>query len=345
MRAVVLDILRRYLHGPFRQAGGANVITRCPFHKGGQERKPSFSVHLDEGVYNCFTGGCPGGSGDLTKMLRLLGATDGQIEAETAIIGPELKRNREAALLRRKSTFENKDPTRAPFPLPESLLGVYDWMPPGLTENGFDAQLLRTMEIGYDPNTSRITYPLRDMHGTLAGISGGSVIGEEPKYKVYQGGRKLESGRWQVSDFGQWFDEQFAGYTCENREFLWNYHRVYGGLMSAPDATVRLHVVEGFKACLWMIQSGFPNTVALMGSSMSETQLSLLCRLGVTVVLFLDNDEAGRKGTGKIARRLVRPMGGRALVMPYPVQDWGTQPDSYTPFELHKLNEAAVRAV
>lgn len=329
MREQVAALVQRHLPGALRQSGGGNALTKCPFHKGGQETKPSFSVNLDKGLFHCFT--CHV-AGDVRYMLRLLGLPRSTIDAETAIIRPFLDKNRELSQLEKERFFFQRDPFKADFVLPESLLGVYDWCPQKLVQAGFSPQLLQDMEVGFDRLNNRITFPLRDMYGNLAGISGGAMTKQQmPKYKVYQGGRRTWTGQWQTGDYGEGFDERYPDYRCENHDFLWNFERVFPRLemeaMSGRPVTV--YVVEGFKACLWMIQNGFINTVALMGSYISERQQRMLHRIGGTVVLFLDNDKAGRDATLKIADMLWRPMYGRIRVVPYPRDDFDTQPDDY----------------
>lgn len=338
----VLSLLRRHLPGrQLRPSGGGNVLTTCPFHKEGRERKPSFSVNVMKGVYHCFT--CHVG-GDIRKLLEELGLPRERVDSETAIIKPTLDRNREMMKIERDHTFVSHNAFAAPYPLPEALLGVYDFVPEKLIKAGFDAQLLKECEIGYDKRLERITFPIRDMFGTLAGISGGATRkDQEPKYKVYQGGRKDGAGHWIEGQFGPMFDEQYPGYTCENKNYLWNYHRIWWELLSMSDPSARLYIVEGFKACLWMVQNGYWNTVALMGSSMSYLQSTLIHRFGGTVVLALDNDTAGRLGTLKIGDALWEPCRSKILVANYPSQDDSTQPDDYHADGLHDVMQRNLR--
>lgn len=344
MQDQVFATIQKYLAGPFRHLGGGNVLTRCPFHKEGKEAKPSFSVNLETGLFHCFTGGCQV-AGGLQYLLHLLGLPRERIDAELASIKPILEKNRETFLLEKKNVFKDKNPFKADYILPESILGVYEWAPTKLIEAGFDMNLLRDLEIGFDKTNERIMYPLRDLYGNLAGFSGGAQHSwQQPKYHVYQGRRKANN-RWVDGDFGQWFDQQFPDYRCENHDFLWNFNRVYPRLFEAvsdPNATVIL--VEGFKACMWLLQAGYMNTVALMGSYISERQQLMLHRLNVNVVLFLDNDKAGREAAVWVGEHLWRPMHGRVTVVQYPEEDAeeNTQPDDYFPDGIHQMLQQRV---
>lgn len=329
MRDQVLEMLGRYMPGKLKPSGENQIITTCPFHKDGQERKPSFSVNVEKGLFHCFT--CHV-TGTIKALLKKLSVGDSTIDAEMKAIQPYLDRQKELFKVEKQHVFSNRDPFKADFVLPESILGVYEVCPTKLVTDGFKQELLREMDIGYDRANNRIMYPLRDMYGNLAGFSGGVTDASQqqfPKYRVYQGKRRGLDGKVLPSDFGKWFDDkdEFSDYKCENHDFLWNFDRVFKRRMSDPNATV--FVVEGFKACLWMLQCGFKNTVALMGSYISDRQQQMLHLLGWPVVLFLDNDQAGIRATEMVGDLLWKPMYGRVKVVPYPEGDFDTQPDDY----------------
>lgn len=319
-----------------RPSGQDNFLTYCPFHKGGNEKTPSFSLNVDKGLFHCFT--CHE-SGNLKRLLKMLGVSNATIDAETAIIQPFLARNTDLYKLRRRHALVGGDPYKASNILPETILGVFDHAPQKLLDDGFDPAILKDLEIGYDKRNERTTFPLRDLYGNLAGFSGGATkAGQWPKYKVYQGRRFDQASKMTLQgDFGPMFDEQFQGYTCENHKLLWNYDRVYPRITTSSDPSATVFLVEGFKACIWMMMAGFPNTVALMGSYISDTQQRLLHRLGCRIVLFLDNDEAGRKATFAVGDLLWRPLKGQVFVVQYPSVDveasrrgeGNTQPDDY----------------
>jgi len=334
MQQEVLSLIQKYMPtSHFRGGMMGNVLTKCPFHKGGSENRPSFSVNLEKGLFHCFTEGCPASKGgDIKRLLRLLGVARHIIDAETSTIQPVLDRNRQIHDFTEKHFFSDKDPYKADVVLPEALVGVYDHTPTALTEKGFDTQLLADMEIGYDKKRQRIMYPIRDVYGGLVGYSGGATISsQQPKYHVYEGCRKRRDGTVIPSDYGSWFDEMFPTYHLENRKYIWNLNRIYPSLVGMSDGQGTLFITEGFKACLWMIQSGFSNTVALMGSSLTRYQKRILERLGVTFVLCLDNDSAGIEAALTIGDQLWEVSRGKVMVMQYPEDDSNTQPDDYEP--------------
>jgi DNA primase len=327
MRSKIVGIIERYL-GRVHHSGEDNVSLRCPFHKGGQETKPSFSINVTNGVFWCFT--CHA-TGPFPKLLRSLGLPSSTIDAELADIRGELDASRREREQQKVDKWKTHDPFLAETILPETVIKPYEWCPVKLINLGFSSEWLQWMDIGYDRVNNRITFPVRDIYGNLAGVSGGAAIaGQEPKYKVYRGRRiHPTTGLVTPSDYGEWFDDLYPNYQFHNHHYLWNFDTVYPKILFGKQED--LIVVEGYKACLWMLQNGYHNTVALMGSSMSEWQRNLLHRVSANIILFLDNDEAGRDGTNKIARelRLFQP---GVLIAQYPAD--ARQPDDIAPEDL-----------
>jgi DNA primase len=325
----VLELFRRNLPGRLRQGAGGNYLTTCPFHKDGHEGTPSFSVNAEKGVWHCFTGGCPsGGGGGIGKMLEMLGKPRSAVEAELAVVRPVLEQAERIGKSRILNfNAANPDPFAADFVLPEACLGVYLRRPEALLARGFDEGVLFRAGVGVDPESGRTTYPVRDVHGALAGVVGGAAgPHHEPKYLVY--GRK---------EFGEWVGELYPVYECKKGRFLWNLSPGGVGYKS-------IIVVEGYKACLWLVQNGFPNTVALMGSAISEEQQRLLHRTGASVVLFLDNDRAGRGATLRVGELLWAPMYGKVTVAQYPARcAGGEQPDDLGPGDVARALSGAVQ--
>lgn len=329
MRQKVLSIVEKYL-GRGHFSGEENVSVRCPFHKGGQETRPSFSINVTNGVWHCFT--CKA-SGPLGKLLRALNLPRNVIDAELHDIKDELKNNEQRQEWKRKIQWVSRDPFLADPILPEIIIKPFEYCPMSLVEAGFDPAWLQWMDVGFDKENNRIIYPVRDIYGNLAGVSGGATIaGQFPKYKVYQGQRNNpETNQTIGSDYGPWFDEIYPNYTFKNHRYLWNFDQVYP-LIFFSEQEQTIIIVEGFKACLWLLQHGHSNTVALMGSSMSDHQRTLLHRLRTNVILFLDNDEAGIAGTSKIASDLIKIQPGVRIAL-YPNAN-ECQPDDLTAVEI-----------
>lgn len=65
-----------------------------------------------------------------------------------------------------------------------------------------------------------------------------------------------------------------------------------------------INIVEGSLDCIWMHQIGFTNTLAILGSYMSEQQRDFLLEMGGAFQLCFDNDEAGGNACARAMRLL-----------------------------------------
>lgn len=324
----IVDIVAPHLKGKIKRSGTDNIITLCPFH---DDHSPSFWLNTNNGLWICFSCGL---RGSLKKFLRLSGLSYSSIDIVMEPVQAQIELFRQNKERKRRTRFYH-DPFKGEVILPEALLGVYDYKPKMLVEDGFEIDLLRSLDIGYDQRLDRVTFPLRDLYGNLVGVSGRATLpGDQPRYKVYRGGYRNEKGEYTVGDFGENFDEEYRNFKVESHRFLWNSHNVYPAVLmqEKPDPVV---VTEGFKACMWLLQNGFDRTVALTGVSISEDQRDLLIRMaGSPIVLFLDNDEAGKKATQKEGWRL-RKVVQEVLVATYPEGYEGKSPDDLTREQLH----------
>lgn len=274
-----------------------NLPAFCPFHKGGQERSPSMYVYVGAtgkktkpGHTFCHT--CQTGW-TLSGLLKKLG-----VDVPSAwddVLDEEEDR-------RQKREREKLDFTC--FPLPEAILGAWDYGPRLLLDAGFTKDTLQAFEVGFDRRLRRVTFPIRNHLGELVGVSGRSTLGVGPRYKIYT--TELQ--------------EAFPGYEFKKGRVLWGLHRFY---RSALDNTLQGPVIvcEGFKAAMWLYQHGYNNVVALIGASATREQRYLLQTVSSDLVVFLDNDNAGLIATTKLLHGLEIPF--------VRVADYGTKdPDS-----------------
>jgi DNA primase len=269
----------------------------CPFHKGGQETRPSFWVNRAGGYWGCFTCGTRGGS--LKWLLKELGIRNPGLVARIED-ADELYHSGKQTADKVRAQRRKDGPLGGEHTLPESLLGVYDWLPVDLVNEGFSPTILQVHDVGYDRDRNRITFPIRDLNGDLIGISGRTTIGVQPKYLVYSG-PKLVNGERKNGELGEWY----PNYSNSGvRDQLWRMDKCWQLLNCNEGGQGYLILVEGYKAALWMAQHGWGTTVALMGAYLSPGQERIVRRLGVPTYIFLDNNRAGRRGSRKICQRL-----------------------------------------
>ena len=316
MSQIALDEMRKHVDG-LKPGHESNWIGFCPLHgEVAGKSTPSFSFNEETGQWFCFAS-CGGGS--FGYFLKLRGKSREAIDKTMERLRPFLSASaKKGTRLRQANAF------CTPFPLPERLLGLWERCPTTLTNAGFEQKLLWEHDVGYDETNKRITWPIRDIEGTLAGIVGRDDTGTSPmRYKTYAS---------ELRGFGI-----PSTYSFDKSSYLWRGDRVWSRLFQS-DEPETLYVCEGYKACLWMVQAGFENTVALQTASMSTAQATLIERLGATVVLCLDNNAAGWKGTTKIGYRL---SGCKVRVISYPSSEV-QQPDDLCPEDLHEaVNQAS----
>ena len=291
-----------------KMSGPDDIGGPCPFHKGGMEKNPSFYISLKTGVFYCHS--CKA-KGTFIQFLKRFNAPPTLIDSILELGRREPKYKARVKL----------SPGIGEHVLNEGLLGVFQYCPTDLVKEGFDAKLLQKLEVGFDKNEMRIIFPIRDLYGNLIGLSGRTVTNDYPRYKVYKSTDILKYAPDDPEVIAR-----YKVYDVKNHDHLWNLHNVYPSAFYGDTDT--LIIVEGYKACIWLLQQGLDNVVALQGSSITQAQCQLLGRLGVTIIMFLDNDQAGKDGT-YTAGYWIRKRGLRVLAVTYPEWcDETTQPDN-----------------
>lgn len=150
---------------------GDNIQTICPFHKHGQERKPSFGINVNTGACNCFT--C-GWKGYLPYLIECLyGRYDNDFGKNWLIRNfnsisvssrPGIKLpNRNVKL---DTTIKC---------VPESELEQYRYTHKYLYDRGLSNYIIDKFDVGYDKNTDCITFPVKDLDGNVVFVARRSV--------------------------------------------------------------------------------------------------------------------------------------------------------------------------
>jgi DNA primase len=296
---------------------GSRYTGLCPFH---DERTPSFSVDGEHGLYHCF--GC-GEGGD---AIRFVEATEGLDFAEAVEYladryRVELKREREdpkeeerrRRLERLQSLVERATAFYERF-LWESSEAVKarDY----LAGRGFDEAILRQFRIGYSPSAwdRLLTAAQRD------GFSQEELAAAGLAQRGQQGGMydrfrgrimfPLADYRGRVLGFGARAlrDDQRPKYLNTSENELYHKGRQLFGIDRAASHAAkrgRIVAVEGYTDVLALHQAGMTESVAIMGTALTQQQLTTLAqRVGKdgTVYLALDADRAGQDAMRRAAR-------------------------------------------
>lgn len=240
---------------------GNNVMVTCPFHKDGNERKPSCGVSTIEtestpsGTVHCFT--CGKRMGFEKFISYLLGVDDsGSTGRKWLLEHYDVSFTRKINIQLKRAS---KDVTPTYDCIREEMLCQYRYFHPYMYKRGLTDEIIEKYDIGYDSINDMITFPVRDINGNCLFLAKRSVKGkmfilpkdkDKPLYGVYE-----------------------LDYNKQD-----------------------LYIVESFFNCLTLAKWGY-NAIAMMGTG-SIYQYKLINKLPFrTIHLCLDGDMAGMHGT------------------------------------------------
>lgn len=295
-RLSIVDIVGRRV--PL-QKKGQNYWGCCPFHN---EKTPSFSVTEEKGFYHCF--GC-GAHGDIISFVM----NTEHLEYPAAI--------RELADLAGLKMPEYKPKSPEKVAAEESYIDICEratreYQKLLFTDAGHDAldyirgrgftdDMIKKYRIGYAPKNSLITgtftdikqnnllatglvrrgeygmydffrhklmFPIFDAKGKVIAFSGRSLDGSEPKY-MNTTDTELFHKRMTIFGFNFARDEIYK----KNRSI----------------------VVEGQIDAIQMQVHGFGETVAPLGTALTEDHIAILCKSNRNIIFCFDGDGAGNK--------------------------------------------------
>ena len=328
---------------------GARFTGLCPFH---DERTPSFSVNPELNLYHCF--GCQE-SGDAIGFVQKTEALDFKeaLELLADRYGVELKKESEDP--QEEERRKHRDRLLGLLERTTEFYSRYFWESNEaaasreyMTSRGLGEEVLRVFRIGYSPSAwdkvliaaRRDGYTEEELAGTGLGVRG-----RQGKFYDRFRGRimfPLADQRGKVVGFGARETKKQEGmpkYLNTNENLIFHKSRQLYGLHLARASAARagrILVVEGYTDVLALHQAGVPETVAIMGTALTEEQMAELARAATTVFLALDADGPGQEAMLKASRMAgTRDVDLRVIVLPEGkdpaelVAEGG--PDAFTP--------------
>ena len=311
---------------------GRSYTGLCPFHN---DKSPSFSVSQDKQIYKCFSCGEAGnvvtfvmksknvtfvealkllaqraniplnvGNGNdskITKKKELLYKVN--VETGRYFFG-NLTRNKKA-----KEYFKRRgisETTIRKFGLGYSLDGWSNlinylkrkqFSEEDLLEAGLVIKKEKNNTI-YDRFRNRVMFPVFDVRGKVIGFGGRVLDDSKPKY--------LNSPETMV--FHKGVNLYGLNFAIKNGN---------------PDRY--FIIVEGYMDCISLHQHGITNTVASLGTALTENQARLLKRYADKVIISYDADVAGQTATLR-GLKILRNAGFDVRVLLIPQ---GKDPDEY----------------
>ncbi|MEZ0348605.1 MAG: DNA primase [Thermus sp.] len=293
-RLSLKEVVSRYV--ALKPAGRGRWKGLCPFH---QEKTPSFYVDEEKGLFHCF--GCKAG-GDLFAFVERIEGLDfpAALERLAEEAGVELPQ-KPGAPQNRKELLEVLRLAQAYF---QEALAASEEAKGYLQSRGLSKESVARFGLGYAPAKADglLTHLVRHGVSPEEGLKAGVLAEKEGRFFDRFRHRitfpiKDHLGRI-VAFTGRALGEETPKYLNSPETPLFRKREV---LFAYPEAKARLRegraiVVEGLFDAIALHQMGFGETVAVLGSGLSEEQARLLKSQEVReVYLAFDADEAGQK--------------------------------------------------
>lgn len=247
----------------------------CPYHKGGQEHRPSAGIRKSDGMFHCLA--C-GETHSLAEMISdCFGYKDktfGYKWLAKNFSSTEVSERGDIILDCSRTNNVNVRNAGVEEVTKEEL-DSYRYIHPYMYKRGLTDDIIEEFDIGYDKRTDSITFPVKDLNGKCIFVARRSI-----KTKMFDIPKNVEKplyGLYEVDSIS------FAG---------------------SGDMLDQVYVCEGLFDCL-RLWCNYRYAVAGFGCLFSDYQIKQLNNLPTRhLILALDNDEAGRKATERLKHRI-----------------------------------------
>jgi DNA primase len=330
--AVVEDYIRL-------EKRGGRYWGRCPFHGGGQERTPSFTVDTDQKLYYCF--GCSKGGRiiDFVMEMDKISYPDAvknlarkfgiEVVYEKGAEGEA--GNEEAEYARREQIFELYRRTAVSFR--HFLLEKPEGKPAldYLLSRKISPQMIERFNLGYAPANRDWLYQfLLGKSYSPEFLDGSGLFSTEYRGKAFFSDRlmfPIADRRGRVVAFG---GRAMPGavrndgteppkYINSRETGAYKKSQILFALdLALPEIrrSKTVYLAEGYMDVIALHQGGVVNAVASCGTAFTDEQARLLRNWAETAVLVFDADEAGQKAASKAIITCRKNGLGCSLVVP-----------------------------
>ncbi|WP_152983668.1 DNA primase [Peribacillus muralis] len=310
----IVDLIGEYVQ---LKKQGRNYFGLCPFHG---ENSPSFSVSPDKQIFHCF--GCGAGGNIFTFLMDKEGynfVESAKVLAEKGNVPLDVEVNKdskranmpagsqqmvEAHDLLRKfyhhllvNTKEGQEAleyliergfteeTIEKFQIGYSL-DSWDFVSKFLLKRGFPAEYMEQAgliiyrdkdESYFDRFRNRVMFPIMDHQGNTIAFSGRAMGTDEPKY--------LNSPETPIFN---------------KSKTLYNFHQARPHIRKKEQVVI----FEGFADCISAVRAGVENSVATMGTALTEQHIQLLKRNTDQILICYDSDSAGLNAANRAVNML-----------------------------------------
>lgn len=256
---------------------GDNVMVTCPYHKGGQERRPSAGILKSDGVFHCLA------CGETHTLQEVISHCFGKDDLVGTFGWNWLLKNFLTISVENRHDIEldfKRDSERIDEivkTVTEEELDGYRYYHPYMWKRKLTKEIVEVFDIGYDKNTDCITFPVRNQNGAVLFVARRSTKGKYFNYP--SGAEKPVYGLYELYSLDTFPSEVVVCESMLDALTVW----VYGGYAVALNG---------------------------LGTHKQFEQLNRMpCR---KIILATDNDSAGMK-----ARRNIRKNCGMKLISEY----------------------------
>ena len=177
-----IELLHKIKDGP------DNVQVCCPYHKDGQERRPSAGIRKEDGLFHCLA------CGETHSLQEVISYCFGYTDDIVGTFGWKWLLKNFATVQVEERKDVNVDFSRIHRVddyndnrgyITDEELDKYRYFHPYMYKRGLTDDIIDLFDIGYDVDTKCITFPVKDIKGNCLFIARRSVLG---KYFNYPAG-------------------------------------------------------------------------------------------------------------------------------------------------------------
>ena len=289
-------------------SSGTERLGKCPFHKEGQEKHPSFSVNQEKGLYHCFT--CKAGGNVIDFLKEYDHKTFREaLEEMSKITGLEIPKTKQDKIkIRKKERIKELNAevmNHFIMNLSKSKKAIKY-----LKARGIDGKTAKQFSIGFanqswddivkkfgtseteinkldkaglirkqrsksgyrDYFRKRIIFPIRNNRGSVLGFAGRAIDDTVPKY--------LNSPETEI---------------YKKKQLLYGMFESYKFLRSSNEAII----VEGYTDVIALSKAGFRNSLASAGTAITDAHIKNVFKFTDTITFCFDGDDPGKKAAQK----------------------------------------------
>ena len=289
---------------------GQNYWGCCPFHN---EKTPSFAVNEDKGFYHCF--GC-GEHGDIISFVMKSENVDfkeaiKELADMAGIKMPEFKQKTPQQIEAEENYVKITDKSAEIYQnllYGESGKNALEY----IKNRGFSDEMIKKYRIGYAPKGNVISSHFSNIKIDKLVATGLVRVGDYGPYDFFRDKLMFPifNAHNQIVAFsGRSLDGSEPKYINTTDTELFHKRQTIFGFNFARDAIHRNNrsiIVEGQIDAIQMQNHGFPETVAPLGTALTEDHIAILCKSNRNIVFCFDGDTAGQKAAVR-ACNLVMP--------------------------------------